>query len=178
MVGLGAQRPVGAGGAILLVMRSVYVETSVASYYAETRETVEAMAWRQATRRWWAKAPGKYRLVTSEYVFAELQRAPEPKRSEALRILEPVELLDPRPETDDVIAYYMEHKLMPQDATGDAAHLAMASLARVDFLVTWNLRHLANVHKLHHAEVLNARLKLPTPQMVTPYSLLEENIDE
>src|SRR5690606_454152 len=65
MVGLGAQRPVGAGGAILLVMRSVYVETSVASYYAETRDSVKALAWREATRVWWEKAAERYRLVTS-----------------------------------------------------------------------------------------------------------------
>lgn len=159
-------------------MQTVYVETTVASFYAETRQTPKAIAWRDATRIWWTLARANSRLVTSRFALDELQDAPEPKRSGGLALLRSLEILGEPPELPDVIAYYIEHLLMPADAHGDAAHLAMASLARVDFLVSWNLQHLANANKLRHAEVLNARLGLPTPQMVTPYALLAESPDE
>lgn len=150
-------------------MRSIYIETTIASYYAETRDTAQAVAWRDATRRWWSEASDRYRLVTSRFVLDELSFAPEPKRSVGLALLKQVELLDEPPELTDVVDFYIEHQLMPSDASGDAAHLAAASLAGTDFLLTRNLRHLANANKLRHVEVLNGRLGLPTPLMVTPY---------
>lgn len=126
----------------------------------------------------WATARDSHRLVTSRFSLDELQYAPEPKRSAGLALFRSITILEEPPELSDVIAYYVDHLLMPADAQGDAAHLAMASLARVDFLVSWNLRHLANANKLRHAEVLNARLGLPTPMMVTPYALLAESPDD
>lgn len=159
-------------------MRTVYIETSIPSFYFETRQTPRAIAWREATRRWWSTAPSRYRLVTSRFTFGELEKAPEPKRRDALALLQNVELLERPPELPDVIAFYFDHKLMPQGATGDAAHLAMASLARVDFLATWNISHLANANKFRQMEIVNARLGLPTPLIVTPFTLNAENSDD
>jgi len=159
-------------------MRTAYVETTIPSFFAETRETAAAIAWRDATRQWWPLAMRRYRLVTSRFELDELNEAPEPKRSSGLRLLRDVEVLDEPTELADVVSFYIEHRLMPADATGDAVHLAIATLARVDFLVTWNLRHLANANKFRHVEVLNARLGLPTPLMVTPYALLAEDADD
>ncbi len=159
-------------------MRTVYVETTIPSFYFETRSSPQAVAWRDATRRWWSRSGGRYRLVTSSFVIGELDLAPEPKRSESLALVGRLEVLDDPDELGDVIEFYLQHRLMPADAAGDAAHLAHASLAGVDFLVTWNLAHLANANKFRHTEVLNARLGLATPLMVTPYALLSEEDDE
>lgn len=49
----------------------------------------------------------------------------------------------------------------------------MASLLNVDFLLTWNCKHLANANKTKHMQILNSRLGLVTPQVVTPLNLLE-----
>ncbi len=147
-------------------MRTVYIETSIPSFYFETRQTPSAIAWREVTREWWSTAPGRYRLVTSRFTYGELRKAPNPKRTEAVALLRSAELLEVPPELNDVIAFYLDHKLMPQGTTGDAAHLAMASLARADFLATWNISHLANANKFRQMEVINARLGLPTPLIV------------
>ena len=52
--------------------------------------------------------------------------------------------------------------------------LAMASMHRVEFLLTWNINHLANANKTRHLSVLNARLGLPVPIITTPITLLPE----
>ena len=58
---------------------------------------------------------------------------------------------------------------------GDAVHLAVACVSEMDFLLTWNIRHLANPNKLDHLTVINRRLGLLTPHIVTPEALwLEE----
>jgi hypothetical protein len=64
-----------------------------------------------------------------------------------------------------------EEHLVPSDVSGDALHLAVACVHEVDFLLTWNIRHLANPNKLDHLTVINRRLGLLTPQIVTPEML-------
>ncbi len=73
---------------------------------------------------------------------------------------------------------YIKHQLMPKDRLGDAAHLALASLHKCDFLLTWNCRHIANANKFEHIRIINNRLGLFTPALVTPMELCSENSDE
>ncbi len=149
----------------------VYIETTIPSYYYETRRTAEAMAWREATRKWWSRCRDGYEPATSNYVLAELELAPRGKRGRMLALLDGIPLVDEPAGIDDVVAYYIEHYLMPADAQGDAAHLALASMLGFEFLLTWNCRHLANANKVKHLRVLNARLGLHVPIVTTPLTL-------
>ncbi|MFG0285074.1 MAG: type II toxin-antitoxin system VapC family toxin [Phycisphaerales bacterium JB039] len=155
-------------------MRRVYIETTIPSFYYDTREAEPAPLWRNLTRQWWTNWAPRYHLVTSTFTLRELAAAPEPKRAEALKLMRAVEILDDPPELADVTEFYIQHRLMPADAVGDAAHLAIASLSRVDFLLTWNLKHLANANKFRQVGVLNARLGLPMPAITTPLTLSAE----
>ena len=97
------------------------------------------------------------------------------KRRSALRLLRGIPILGEPPEFRDVLSFYIEHRLMPADARGDAAHLALASLHGLAYLLTWNCQHLANVNKTRHVAVLNARLGLPVPIITTPLTLMRED---
>jgi hypothetical protein len=55
----------------------------------------------------------------------------------------------------------------------DEADLALASWYRIQYLVTWNCKHLANANKFEHIQVLNTRRRLLSPLLVTPEQLLE-----
>ena len=79
---------------------------------------------------------------------------------------------------DEIIAAYIGHKLMPNDAMGDAAHLALSSYHKCDFLVTWNCKNIANAKKFDHIRRINGILGLYTPKLVTPFLLLEEGYHE
>jgi len=157
-------------------MPSVYIETTVPSYYFETRRSTEAVAWRNATRLWWDQFRLDYALCTSRFVLLELGRAPHPKSTAALGLLRGVTVVEEPPELQAVADYYIEHGAMPREAGGDAYHLALASLHRVDFLLTWNCRHLANANKVRHLTVLNARMGLPIPVITTPLTLMPEDL--
>jgi len=156
-------------------MRSVYIETTVPSFYYDERQTPEAIAWREATRLWWDQYRRNYRPVISPFVIDELEEAPNPKRDQALALVADLESLDFPDGLEDVIATYIEHQLVPHDAAGDAAHLAMASLHAIDFLLTWNIRHLANANKFQHLQVINGRLGLAVPTITTPLTLAPED---
>ena len=64
---------------------------------------------------------------------------------------------------------------MPQDAAGDALHLALASFYAIDVLLTWNCKHLANPNKFGDIERVNRELGLPVPLLTTPLNYLSED---
>lgn len=158
-------------------MPTVYVETTIPSYYHETRRSIQVAAWRGATRTWWDQYRDGFDLVVSRFVLAELARAPATKGRRALALVESLPILEEPPELSTVAEFYVSNRAMPLSAAGDAYHLAMASLHRVDFLLTWNCRHLANANKIRHLTVLNGRLGLSTPVITTPLTLLPEEFE-
>ena len=151
----------------------IYIETSIPSFYHETRAARQFQTMREWTREWWDIARVRDELVTSLAVIAELEDAPEPKRTKALKLLEPLPLLRSSETIDEMVAVYVKHKLMPADATGDARHLALATFYRCDVLASWNCKHIANVNKRGHIESINAMLGYETPLLTTPFELLE-----
>ncbi|MFG0285996.1 MAG: hypothetical protein ACF8R7_16385 [Phycisphaerales bacterium JB039] len=86
-------------------MPSVYIETTIPSFYFETRRSATVASWREETRRWWREDAPRYDLVTSALVVKELELAPAPKRASALQLLSPVPRLGPLPGLEDVIEF-------------------------------------------------------------------------
>ena len=156
----------------------LYVETSIPSFYFDTRTDVMMVARRKWTRQWWSLPRFEIDLVTGFPVLAELDLAPSPKREQALGLIRELEILPPDAEIDDIVAVYLAHKLMPAEALGDAYHLALASYHHCDMLVTWNCKHIANANKLPHIRRVNALLGLETPALVTPLELLEKDDED
>lgn len=149
------------------------METTIPSFYHETRVTAAAVSRRNWTREWWDECRSDFDLVTGPPVLQELRRTPAPKRELGLEMMGEIRLLEPLPMIDEIIAQHLAHKLMPEDASGDAAHLAFASFYSCEWLLTWNCKHLANGRKLRHIQSVNNRLGLKTPALLTPLELLE-----
>jgi hypothetical protein len=111
-------------------------------------------------------------------VFEELGKIPDAaRRNESIALVRRLEELDYTAEVAEIAAVYLQHKLMPAGAIGDADHLALASFYNCDMLVTWNCKHLANANKLGHIRRVNALLGLRTPLLVTPLELLEKDYE-
>lgn len=152
--------------------RLIYIETTIPSFYFETRAEVEIVARHNWTVEWW-DAPDQWaERVTSRVVIEELRRTPEPKRQQCLDLLTNLKILPYTDEVDEIVQTYRQHKVMPQEASGDADHLALATFHRCDMLVTWNCQHIANANKFPHIRRINALLGYATPQLVTPLELL------
>lgn len=153
--------------------KRVYRETTIPSFYFETRTAPEMKVRREWTRAWW-KTHLEYEVLTSKAVVYELQRGEYPGKVEALAFLSALPMVDITNEIEDIIRAYVDHKVMPADPLGDALHLALASFHKCDFLLTWNCRNLANPNKFSHIRIVNNLLGLFVPELVTPYQLLEE----
>jgi hypothetical protein len=153
----------------------IYIETSVPSFYYETRPERDLQARRDWTRQWWALPDVNQEWVISLPVLSELEETPQPKRDKILALVSHLPLLPYSPEIAEIIEVYFAHRLMPLEAQGDADHLAVASFHNCDMLVTWNCKHLANANKFGHIHRVNALLGLRTPALVTPLQLLEKD---
>lgn len=160
------------------MQRKVYIETTIPSYYYETREDIKSLAWRQITREWWAKYRRFYDMVSSEMVTFELERGSHPEQHEKLALMIGIDRLSYLPVIDDIVEAYINHKLMPREYAGDGYHLAYASYYRIDFLMTWNCQHLANPNKFQHLHVINERLGIETPVICTPEQLLTKSEED
>jgi predicted nucleic acid-binding protein len=172
--------PFGAGAYAAIRMRyspavtepRVYVETTIPSFYHDVRTEPDIVARRGWTRRWWATATGRYELVTSAAVLDEVVGGSRARGKERLALLRELPILPVEPAISEIVQAYIRHRVMPADPGGDALHLALASLHKCDFLVTWNCQHLANANKFGHIRRVNTMLGLFVPALVTPLELL------
>ena len=153
-------------------MKTVYLETSIFSFYYDERQQPDIVARRDWTREFWETCRGQFNFVTSSAVLAELRRGNKPHKEHALKLAFTLPAVAPENAVEEIVRAYLEHKLMPADPAGDVLHLALASYNRHDFLATWNCQHLANANKTDHIKHVNDLLRLPTPKLVTPMELL------
>lgn len=154
-------------------MSSVYLETTVPSYLIArpSRDLVTA-AHQQITHDWWDTAKERFDLYVSEAVLDEI-RAGDPDR--AARRMEIVAGLDVLGFSDDVEALvraYHRRLGLVGSATADLPHFAYAVAYSMDYLVTWNCKHIANGQIIRRLNVVNGELKRATPVIVTPEELL------
>jgi predicted nucleic acid-binding protein len=154
----------------------IYIETTIPSFYFETRRNAECVSRRNWTRRWWDDHRNEHELATSLVVRDELSdpKYPGAKRRNALALLDELPLLDIALEVDEIVETYIANLLMPQQPVADAIHLALASFYKCDVLLTWNCVHLANPNKFRHIQNINQRLGLAVPAVITPLELLGE----
>ncbi|MFQ5664709.1 MAG: type II toxin-antitoxin system VapC family toxin [Terriglobia bacterium] len=155
--------------------KRVYIETTIPSFYFESRSEPDMVARREWTRRWWGDVGVRYEVVTSEAVVEELSRGDFPAREDCLRLIEPLPLVPIEPAVAEIVRTYIARQVMPSSPVGDALHLALASHHRCDFLITWNCRHLANANKFDHIRRVNVMLGLFVPAIVTPLELLGDD---
>jgi len=153
---------------------SVYLDTTIPSFYHEARTEPEMVARREWTRQWWDNCRPSYEVFISEAVVEELETGSFPTRYDALALIEELPLLEVNEAIADAAAAYVSHHVMPEDPVGDALHLAVASFHKCDFLLTWNCRRLANANKFGHIRRVNTLLGFFVPAMVTPLELLGE----
>ena len=153
----------------------VYVETTIPSAYVSTRTDPSSVHRRELTRAWWADQSARYDVWISEAVVLELTQGDWPGKAAALELVDPLQRVAVTEEAANIARRYVLERLVPGDLQGDALHLAVACIYEFDFLLTWNIRHLANPNKLAHLTVINRRLGLLTPQVVTPEMLWLED---
>jgi len=157
-----------------------YVETTVVSYVtARPSRDVVVAAHQQVTRDWWKSCRDRFEVVASELVVQEASAGDEEAARDRLTVLETLSLLEASPEALALAGQLLDSGAIPRAAADDAFHLAIAALNGVDYLVTWNCRHLANATLRAQIEAAIRAAGYEPPIICTPEELLEtdSNVD-
>lgn len=148
---------------------TVYIETTVPSYYCDDRPELARDIAR--TRKWWDEERGDYNCFVSSVVVDELSAGRYATKADCLALVAEMPVLRIVPDVLEIARVYQAQSLMPVHPAADSIHLALASYYRMEYLLTWNCRHLANAQKAVHYETINARLHLGLPRLITPHQL-------
>ena len=116
-----------------------------------------------------AFAAGDLTLVLSELTLRELESAPEGVRSVlALVPAAHIEALALSPEAEELAAAYIADGAIGERMRADALHIALATIARVDVLVSWNFKHVVNLKRIHAYNAVNLKRGCPLLEIRTP----------
>lgn len=153
---------------------SAYIETSIVSYLtARESSSLLGAAHQWVTRRWWERR-SFYRCFVSDVVIREC-RAGDPsaasRRLDAIREFPSLAISDQAIEIAEAL---LARGIVPAKAAEDALHVAIATVHGLDFLLTWNCRHIANpVIQVRIAAYLGS-IGWLLPFICTPEELLGE----
>ncbi len=146
---------------------SLYIDTSVIGGYFDPEFTV-------ATRELWRQMEaGKYPFYASSVSVSELVRAPDHVRTLMANTFAG-SILTLTPEAVALAAHYMAAKVVPVRYAEDADHVAVAVVHKIDLVVSWNFKHLVNLHRESAFNAVNLLQGYPPVRIVNPQQLIYE----
>ena len=153
---------------------SVYIETSVVSYLTSrpSRDLVVA-GHQQITREWWERILPIIRPVISEFVIDESSMGDSGSAALRLGSIDGFKVLEVNSEIETLAEKYFSAINIPERSRIDASHLAVAAWHGVDYVLSWNCKHIASARVQRILEDLNRELAIITPTVCTPEELME-----
>ena len=153
----------------------LYLETSVVSYLTSrpSRDLIVA-ANQQITQEWWQVRRAGFELYVSQLVVQEAGAGDPDAAQQRLEVLEEMPLLELTEEALSFAEKLVQDGPLPQNAVEDGLHIAVATLNGMDYLLTWNFKHLANATMRYKIELVCRQWGYEPPIICTPQELLEE----
>ncbi|HMO49695.1 MAG TPA: type II toxin-antitoxin system VapC family toxin [Kiritimatiellia bacterium] len=154
-------------------MQTVYIETSVVSYLtALPARDLLAAAWQSATLQWWKTRRQGFELFTSQLVLDEAAAGNADAAERRLSSLADIPMLPITDAASELAASLLKDGALPEKAADDALHLAIAAYHGVDYLLTWNCRHLDNAEMKPVMRSVCAIHGFACPEICTPLELM------
>lgn len=157
---------------------SIFIETTIPSYYASrpSRDLLQ-LARQEITREWWDGQRHRFDLFTSQVVLDEAGEGEPAKASERLGLLADIKLLDIDEQVIALASRLVNTGVLPATAARDASHLAVAGVHQMDFLLTWNFKHIANPFIAERLRACFSTFGVQLPVICTPEQLVP-NVDD
>jgi hypothetical protein len=152
----------------------LYIETTVPNFLF----TEQAPESRRVTEVFfeWLKL-SEHRIFSSQVVFEELDEAPKDKRSKLLRAMSDLQpaILPVTAAAAGLCQFYLDRGILPPRYYNDAIQIALCSCHQMDYLVTWNMRHMVNIYRQEKINQANLEFGQPSIKIVTPEHLIYED---
>jgi hypothetical protein len=154
-------------------METVYLETTFISYLvARPSRDLLVAAHQQASEEWWSSRRGEFKCCVSQVVIDEASVGDPTEVEKRLAIISDMAALEITEEAESLTQAILAGGILPPRAVRDAAHVAVAAVHVVDYLLTWNCRHLANAQIARRIALVCERLGYRMPIICTPEELM------
>ncbi len=154
-------------------MESVYLETTFISYLvARPSRDLLVAAHQQATQEWWANRRSEFECNVSQVVIDEASAGDPAEVHKRLAAMTGLPVLEITEDAESLTQAILSAGILPLHAVRDAAHVAVAAVQTVDYLLTWNCRHLANAQTARRIALVCQRLGHQMPIICTPEELM------
>ena len=153
----------------------VYLETSVISYLVGwlNQRSILVAHNQEFTREWWSLRRHEYELFSSAVAVNEARKGEAPLAKERLSFLADTTLLDVSDIATALAFELLRHTRMPAKADVDALHVAVAAVHGMDYLLSWNCKHLVNGNILPQVYAVCRASGYEPPLICTPQELME-----
>lgn len=153
----------------------VYIEPTVVSHLVARPSDDETLAsWQRASRQLWEDYADRFEFVISDIVLAEIQRGDPTAAQQRLAVVVPLTVLEISPEMDMLVEKLLDSGAVPRNARPDAQHIAIATGHGVDYLVSWNHKHIVNENKREHIKQICQEAGFQSITICTPIELMED----
>ena len=153
-------------------LETVYVETSFVSYAAsELGRDLVIAGMKQLSREWWKEQRGQFDVFTSQLVIEESAQGDSVEAAKRLDLLKAVPILEFRDEAETLASMLILKHGLPEGAVQDALHVAVAAIYGMDFLLTWNCKHIANPRMQDKIHSICSMAGYQCPMICTPLVL-------
>ena len=151
----------------------LYLETTIPSFLtARPSRDVVIAGQQQVTRDWWNDRRPRYELYVSALVLDEASQGDSAMAAARAEVLKEYSVLAYTAEAEQLTRALLASRLIPAKAAADAAHIAVASVHGMDFLLTWNCRHIANATIVEKLRAVCIREGYAAPVICTPHELM------
>ena len=155
------------------MIKRVYIDTSVVGGQFDQEFSADTIPFFEAV------VAGKFIVILSDLLEAELLRAPQQVRDFPATIpVQQIERIRLTQDAADLADHYIIAKVVGPTSRADCQHIAMATLAKVDVLVSWNFKHIVNLDKIRGYNGINYQLGQQMIEIRTPKEIIShENQD-
>ena len=155
----------------------VYLETTIPSYLTALPALQVIQAGHQlSTRRWWDDCRDSFELFTSLVTIQEAREGNQEAAQRCLVSLQDIPLLAGTPEVEFIASQILSEQLSPSKADRDALHIGVAVFHEMDFLLTWNIRHILSAQMSKKLRAFVESLGRSTATICSPKELLPPSI--
>ncbi|MCE2719279.1 MAG: type II toxin-antitoxin system VapC family toxin [Dolichospermum sp.] len=152
---------------------TVYIETSILGYLtARPSRDIIVAANIEITREWWNTRRSDFQLYSSQAVLKETTQGDAKIASQRLEIFSNLSLLNLNQSVLDLAEQFLGRSNLPAKADIDAVHIAVATVHGIDYLLTWNCKHIANAQIQRKLAEISIDFGYELPILCTPYELL------
>ena len=153
----------------------MYLETSVIGYATSRPSRALVVAGRQQiTREWFVVAAQRYELYVSQLVISEASVGDESAARERAAFVQGIPQLGITDAAGDLAAKLVRSRAVPRKAVEDALHIAVAAVHGIEFLLTWNCKHIANATMRQAIESGCRETGYEPPVICTPEELTND----